>query len=230
MKRGEGDLRRLSNDFNPMTRELEHQRSALVESQRPARRTPPLHGGGAVGRVGRRHRPRQPGPHHAAKPLGRAAARRCEAELVGQPLADVVPEFGQHARARRSSRPKPRAQAQITLIVGDEERTFAVRVTREQAGRGRRGSVVTFDDITELVSAQRTSAWARRRAPHRPRDQEPADADPTVGRAPAAQIRQGHHRGPRDLRQADRHDRAPGRRHQDAWSTSSPSSRACPSL
>jgi two-component system nitrogen regulation sensor histidine kinase NtrY len=37
---------------------------------------------------------------------------------------------------------------------------FAVRVTREQAGPGDVGSVVTFDDVTELVSAQRTSAWA----------------------------------------------------------------------
>jgi two-component system nitrogen regulation sensor histidine kinase NtrY len=35
-----------------------------------------------------------------------------------------------------------------------------VSVTREKAGSGDVGSVVTFDDITELVSAQRTSAWA----------------------------------------------------------------------
>ena len=35
-----------------------------------------------------------------------------------------------------------------------------MRVTREQAGPGDVGSVVTFDDVTELVSAQRTSAWA----------------------------------------------------------------------
>ncbi len=34
-----------------------------------------------------------------------------------------------------------------------------MRVTDEQAGTGERGSVVTFDDITELVSAQRASAW-----------------------------------------------------------------------
>jgi two-component system nitrogen regulation sensor histidine kinase NtrY len=33
-------------------------------------------------------------------------------------------------------------------------------VTRERAGEGDVGSVVTFDDISELVQAQRTSAWA----------------------------------------------------------------------
>jgi two-component system nitrogen regulation sensor histidine kinase NtrY len=35
-----------------------------------------------------------------------------------------------------------------------------VRVTSEQSGAAERGFVVTLDDITELVTAQRTSAWA----------------------------------------------------------------------
>ena len=48
----------------------------------------------------------------------------------------------------------------MTLDVGGEERTFAVMVTRERASDGDVGSVVTFDDVTDLVSAQRTAAWA----------------------------------------------------------------------
>ena len=40
------------------------------------------------------------------------------------------------------------------------ERIFAVRVTSEGAGKDAEGHVVTFDDITELVSAQRSTAWA----------------------------------------------------------------------
>ena len=53
-----------------------------------------------------------------------------------------------------------KGQTQITLTIGDEDRIFSVRVTREHApGLEHPGSVVTFDDITELVSAQRTSAW-----------------------------------------------------------------------
>ena len=35
-----------------------------------------------------------------------------------------------------------------------------MRVTREAQGEEDHGSVLTFDDVTELVSAQRTSAWA----------------------------------------------------------------------
>ena len=44
--------------------------------------------------------------------------------------------------------------------VRDTERTFTVQVTTEQAGEDEHGYVVTFDDMTELVTAQRNSAWA----------------------------------------------------------------------
>jgi len=40
------------------------------------------------------------------------------------------------------------------------ERIFNVRVTTEQSQSDERNQVVTLDDITDLVTAQRTSAWA----------------------------------------------------------------------
>jgi len=43
---------------------------------------------------------------------------------------------------------------------GGRERTFNVRVTTEQADESEHGYVITLDDITELVTAQRSSAWA----------------------------------------------------------------------
>ena len=42
----------------------------------------------------------------------------------------------------------------------NRDRTINVRVTSEQARGEDKGFVVTLDDITDLVSAQRTSAWA----------------------------------------------------------------------
>jgi two-component system nitrogen regulation sensor histidine kinase NtrY len=51
-------------------------------------------------------------------------------------------------------------QQQIQITRDGRERTVTVRVTSEQAQGGARGFVVTLDDITDLVSAQRTSAWA----------------------------------------------------------------------
>ena len=52
------------------------------------------------------------------------------------------------------------AQGQVTLSRKGRDRNLSVRVTSEQTADAVHGYVVTLDDITELVSAQRTSAWA----------------------------------------------------------------------
>ena len=77
--------------------------------QRAADRAAPLHGGGAVGRLGRRHRPRQPGPHHARQPRGREAARpsrgrRSSARSSRMSCRSSRAVLDKARRARRSSR------------------------------------------------------------------------------------------------------------------------------
>ena len=47
---------------------------------------------------------------------------------------------------------------QITRL--GRERTLNVRVTTERSGGQAHGYVITLDDITDLVTAQRSSAWA----------------------------------------------------------------------
>lgn len=159
LRRGEGDLRRLSRDFNNMTRELASQRQELVAAndQLTERRRfmeAVLSGvsAGVIG-LGPGGRIRLANPS-AERLLGRPADA-----LIGKTLAESVPELAAVANADGDVRAKGRAEGQITLAVGNEERTFEVRVTREHAGGDSEGRVVTFDDITELVSAQRTSAW-----------------------------------------------------------------------
>src|SRR5207253_3709346 len=51
-------------------------------------------------------------------------------------------------------------QGQTTINRNGRERNLSVRVTREQSGDEEQGYVITLDDITDLVAAQRTSAWA----------------------------------------------------------------------
>ena len=51
-------------------------------------------------------------------------------------------------------------QGQVTINRNGRERNLSVRVTSEQSGAAEGGYVVTLDDITELVAAQRTPAWA----------------------------------------------------------------------
>jgi two-component system nitrogen regulation sensor histidine kinase NtrY len=89
----------------------------------------------------------------AEKLLGREGG-----ELVGRSLAEVVPEFAGLLEESEDPNAKSRPQHQVTLTTAGEERNFAVRITAQ--GSDDYGSVLTFDDVTELVSAQRTSAWA----------------------------------------------------------------------
>ena len=106
---------------------------------------------------------------------------------------------------------------QVEVQIGGEERTFAVRITSRAKAGGDTGEARSSPSTTS-PSWSRPSAprLGRRRAPHRPRDQEPADADTALGRAHAsASTASAITRGPRDVRQAHRYHRAPGRRHQD---------------
>jgi two-component system, NtrC family, nitrogen regulation sensor histidine kinase NtrY len=83
-----------------------------------------------------------------------------EEKLIGKPLKNAVPEFAEVIeKARRQARNKL-AQSQVTIVRETGERNFAVQVTREQDDKADFGVVVTFDDMTELTVAQRTSAWA----------------------------------------------------------------------
>jgi len=51
-------------------------------------------------------------------------------------------------------------QDQVTISRNGRERNLSVRVTSEQSAESDHGYVVTLDDITELMAAQRTAAWA----------------------------------------------------------------------
>jgi two-component system nitrogen regulation sensor histidine kinase NtrY len=160
IRRGEGDLRRLSVNFNAMTKELESQRTELVNTNRQLseRRLfmEAVLSGVSAGVIGL--------DRNGAVTLASGSAEKLlackEADLKGLPLAGVVPEFAALVNDAADPAAGSRRQKQVTLVVGGEERNFSVRIT-EQAPSGEEGGwVVTFDDITELVSAQRTSAWA----------------------------------------------------------------------
>lgn len=159
LRRGEGDLRRLSRDFNNMTRELARQRQDLVAANdlltERRRFMEAVLSGVSAGVIGldAEGRVRLANPS-AERLLGVAADA-----LIGRTLDEAVPELARVANAESEGRGKGRSEGQVTIVVGSEERTFDVRVTREQAAGESEGRVVTFDDITELVSAQRTSAW-----------------------------------------------------------------------
>jgi two-component system, NtrC family, nitrogen regulation sensor histidine kinase NtrY len=158
-RRSEGDLAQLGETFNKMTQELRTQRDDivrardLIDSRR--RFTEAVLAGASAGVIG-------VDAESCISILNRSAERligRTEAEALGRPLTEIVPELaGMFAAARAGL--QRLVQGQVTINRNGQERNLSVRVTSEQSGAAEGGYVVTLDDITELVTAQRTSAWA----------------------------------------------------------------------
>ena len=159
-RRGEGDLRRLSTTFNTMTRELKHQRDALMTANEQLldrrRFMEAVLSGVSAGVIGLDSQDRITLVSRAAEQLLAIP----EAEVVGKKLVDAMPMLAPALERRDEPGSKQRGAQEISTMIAAAARTYALRVTRDNAGPGEVGSVVTFDDITELVSAQRTSAWA----------------------------------------------------------------------
>ncbi|CAK7256413.1 Nitrogen regulation protein NtrY [Shinella sp. WSC3-e] len=86
--------------------------------------------------------------------LGRNAS-----ELIGKPLTEVAPEIAA-VLAEGSTRHRNNYRKQVNIMHGGKERTLNVQVTREEAKDAKESYVVTIDDITDLVIAQRSTAWA----------------------------------------------------------------------
>ena len=159
VRRSEGDLARLGETFNKMTQELRTQHEDivrardLIDSRR--RFTEAVLAGASAGVIGVNAEGR-------ISILNRSAERltgRSEVEVLGLPLAQVAPELAEIFEAARSGNQRL-VQRQLTVTRDGQERNYSVRVTSEQATEAEHGYVITIDDITELVLAQRTSAWA----------------------------------------------------------------------
>ncbi len=157
--RSEGDLAQLGETFNKMTQELRTQHddivraSELIDSRR--RFTEAVLSGASAGVIGVNAEGRITILNRSAEQL----TGRNETEALGRPLREIAPELaGVFADARRSN--QRLIQRQIALTRDGQERNFSVRVTSEQAPQSEHGYVITIDDITELVLAQRSSAWA----------------------------------------------------------------------
>ena len=93
----------------------------------------------------------------------RSAAELVETDLaadVGQPLAKVVPEFADLMRGLKAGTIDTSERTEVRLKRHGRRRVLMVRVSVETRDGIIVGYVFTFDDVTELQSAQRKAAWA----------------------------------------------------------------------
>ncbi|KQQ89915.1 PAS domain-containing sensor histidine kinase [Aureimonas sp. Leaf324] len=155
----DGDVGSLSNTFNNMIRQLRSQRHELVNAKdvidERRRFTEAVLSGVTAGVMGVDRR----GEISMLNPSAEHILSIRGADVVGRPLEEVLPALNEVYAAARHSRRREH-QEQIKQRVRDRERTLDVRVTSEEEEAGVSASVVTIDDITDLVDAQRSSAWA----------------------------------------------------------------------
>ncbi|WP_054309863.1 PAS domain-containing sensor histidine kinase [Mesorhizobium sp. 1M-11] len=163
VRHSDGDVAHLGDTFNKMLLELKSQRNEILTAKDLAderlRFSEAVLAGVTSGVVG-------------VDPFGTITIVNKSAEAMlamssdaalGQNLSTVLPHVGRVLEIGRKSG-KPVYREQVTFFRAGAERTFNVQVTieedQDEAYEGEKSYVVTVDDITDLVTAQRTSAWA----------------------------------------------------------------------
>jgi len=149
----------LSRAFNNMTGQLQNQRTELIDANLMAeerrRFTEAVLSGVSAGVLGLDPAGRIELPNRSAVLLLETEAER----LIGRRLGEAVPEL-QRFLDEAQSKIERGAQGQVEITRFGKRRNLLVRVGAERDGDKLTGFVVTFDDITDLVAAQRTAAWA----------------------------------------------------------------------
>lgn len=149
----------LGHSFNRMTSQLQAQRNELIEANRQIDRrrrfneavlsgvTAAVIGLDAEGQITLVNR-------SALSLLGGR-----QEDFVGHDFLDLVPELGDLLRSALMTNASL-VQGQVDLVRGGKVRHVTVRVTSETGLDETKGYVITLDDVTDLVTAQRMSAWA----------------------------------------------------------------------
>lgn len=156
--RGEDEIAMLGRAFNRMTQQVKGQRDALIagntETERQRRLFDSVLSGVKAGVIGLDAEGRIEFVNHAAGDLLSFEV----AGVEGRHINDVVPEFeevfGSFETSRRSS-----SVSEVQVRRKSKVEKLMVRIASRVAESVVEGYVITFDDITELVTAQRMAAW-----------------------------------------------------------------------
>ena len=149
----------MSRAFNRMASQLSSQRRELIDAnqQLDGRRrfTEAVLSGVSSGVIGLDSELRIVLPNPSAMELLSADGTR----VIGSSILDHISEMGP-LLARAETRPAEMVDGQITIGTGGNPRTLLVRIAAQHDEGRVAGYVLTFDDITDLLSAQRQAAWA----------------------------------------------------------------------
>ncbi len=150
----------LAQSFNRMTEQMQQQRDELITTNRQLdqrrRLTETVLTGVSAGVVGVNYK----GNITLANSMAGELFGQNSQELIHQDITAIVPEL-RELLEQAHDKPNKIIQSEVPFVTEDGHKlTLIVRIAIELIGEAEQGAVLTFDDITELQSAQRKAAWA----------------------------------------------------------------------
>lgn len=149
----------LSRAFNRMTSQLQTQQEGLVLANQVLderrRFTEAVLTGVSAGVIGLDARGAIELPNRSASELLGVDLD----EVTGRPLVEIAPEM-EDLLAKAMQGPGRQTEAEVRIVREDRTRTFIARIVAERSSGETTGYVLTFDDVSALVAAERKAAWA----------------------------------------------------------------------
>ncbi len=158
--KGEDEIAMLGRYFNQMTRQLKAQREALLENtnqiEQRRRLFDSVLGSVTSGVIGLNREAEIEFVNRSAERLLRLPGNE---NGQGRKISQIVPEFSALFDRLQNSKAEV-VQEEMKLARGGKLENLLVRISTRWNTQGQReGYVVAFDDVTDLVSAQRMAAW-----------------------------------------------------------------------
>ncbi len=154
----DGDVASLSRTFNKMISEIRTQRDEILEAKDEVddrrRFIEAVLSGVTAAVIGVEQDRRITIVNSSAETLMSLQAD----DMLGKQLSEIAPEVDQ-VLTEAAARYRGDFRKQIALVRGGTVRTLSVQVTREEVRDLSESYVITLDDITDLVIAQRSTAW-----------------------------------------------------------------------
>ncbi|MFP4097849.1 MAG: ATP-binding protein [Alphaproteobacteria bacterium] len=150
----------LAKSFNRMTSQLQSQRDALIDANlqldRRRRLTETVLAGVSSGVIGVDTRGYINLANHSASKL----LEKAREDITGQYILDILPEL-KPMLDEIANKSRKMMQREIPVFFKKRgKRAFLFRISLEVIEKNMTGLIITFDDITDLQSAQRKSAWS----------------------------------------------------------------------
>lgn len=153
----DGELGALARSMNHMTAQLQTQRDDLIDTNRQfderRRFTEAVLSGVSAGVIGLAADGRITIANKSAADL----IGEDDGKLTGQNIRSLMPELGR-LLDQASASSYAEVGDQVDIVRHGRVRTLNVRIVRDRAAGAER-YVATFDDITQLIAAQRNAAW-----------------------------------------------------------------------